>query len=148
MTWVSQTLNCIRRSYWRWSYNRVGFGDHMESVRHHVKVNSLAGRKPIISLVSSPGGHYPDYCPGTLLPWRSQYFFTSHNVGVCRSLNGAFVSKHTRDCYQLISRGQNGRHFADDIFRCIFVNEKFSTLIKISLKYVPKGPIDNIPALV
>ena len=26
--------------------------------------------------------------------------------------------------------GQNGRHFADDIFRCIFVNEKFFVLIK------------------
>ena len=43
---------------------------------------------------------------------------------------------------------QNGRHFADDIFRFIFVNEKFCILIKISLKYVPKGPIDNNPALV
>ena len=43
--------------------------------------------------------------------------------------------------------GQNGRHFADDIFRCIFVNEKFCILIWISLKFVPKGPIDNIPAL-
>ena len=32
------------------------------------------------------------------------------------------------------SAGQNGRHFADDVFRCIFVNEKFSILIKISLK--------------
>ena len=44
--------------------------------------------------------------------------------------------------------GQNGRHFADDVFRCIFVNEKFCTLIKISLKFVPKGSIDNNPALV
>ena len=26
--------------------------------------------------------------------------------------------------FQLISPGQNARHFADDIFRCIFVNEK------------------------
>ena len=43
---------------------------------------------------------------------------------------------------------QNGRHFADDIFRCIFVNEKFCILIKISLKFVPKDPIDNNPALV
>ena len=42
-------------------------------------------------------------------------------------------------------RGQNGRHFADDIFICIFVNEKFDILIKISLKFVPKGPIDNKP---
>ena len=44
--------------------------------------------------------------------------------------------------------GQNGRHFADNIFRCIFVNEKFCILIIISLKFVPKGPIDNNPALI
>ena len=44
--------------------------------------------------------------------------------------------------------GQNGRHFTDDIFRCIFVNEKFCILIKIPLKFVLKGPIDNDPALV
>ena len=41
---------------------------------------------------------------------------------------------------------QNGRHFADDIFRCIFMNEKICILIKISLKFVPKGPINNNPA--
>ena len=39
--------------------------------------------------------------------------------------------------------GQNGRYFADDIFRCIFMNESFCILIKISLKFVPRGPIDN-----
>ena len=43
--------------------------------------------------------------------------------------------------------GQNGRNFADDIFRCIFVNEKVKILSKISLKFVPKGLIDNNPAL-
>ena len=41
-----------------------------------------------------------------------------------------------------------GQMAENDIFRCIFVNEKFSILIKISLKIVPKGPIDNIQALV
>ena len=44
--------------------------------------------------------------------------------------------------------GQNGRHFADDIFGCIFLNEKFWILIKNSLKFIPKGLIDNNPALV
>ena len=44
--------------------------------------------------------------------------------------------------------GQDGRHFADDIFTCIFVNEKFRNLIKISSKFVPKCPIVNNPALV
>ena len=44
--------------------------------------------------------------------------------------------------------GQNGCLFADDIFTCIFVNEKFWISVKISMKFVPKGPIDNKPALV
>ena len=44
--------------------------------------------------------------------------------------------------------GQNGRHFADDIFRRIFANEKSCIFIKISLKFVPKGPLNNNPALV
>ena len=44
--------------------------------------------------------------------------------------------------------GQNGRRFADGIFRCIFSNETLCVFMKISLKFVPKGPIDNIPALV
>ena len=43
---------------------------------------------------------------------------------------------------------QNGRHFADDLFGCILVNEKFCILIKISLKFVPEGTTDNNPALV
>ena len=43
---------------------------------------------------------------------------------------------------------QNSRHFEDDIFRWIFVNEKLCILIKIPQKFVPKGPIDINPALV
>ena len=37
---------------------------------------------------------------------------------------------------------------ADDIFKCIFLNEKNKIPIQISLKLVPRGPIDNKPALV
>ena len=43
---------------------------------------------------------------------------------------------------------QNGRHFADDIFKCIFLNEYVRISIKTSLKFVPRGPINNITALV
>ena len=43
---------------------------------------------------------------------------------------------------------QNGRHFPDDILKCIFLNENVLISIKISLKFVPKGQINNIPALV
>ena len=43
---------------------------------------------------------------------------------------------------------QNGRLFADDTFKRIFLNENIGISIKISLKFVPKGLINNIPALV
>ena len=44
--------------------------------------------------------------------------------------------------------GRNEQHFADYIFKRIFFNENVWISIKISLKFVPKGPINNIPALV
>ena len=36
----------------------------------------------------------------------------------------------------------------DDIFECIFLNENNRIPIQISLKFVPRSPIDNKPALV
>ena len=50
--------------------------------------------------------------------------------------------------FNTLRPGQNGRHFADDTFNRIFVNENVRISIKFSLKFVPKGPINNIPALV
>ena len=38
--------------------------------------------------------------------------------------------------------------FADDTFKWIFVNENGRISIKLSLKFVPKSPINNTPALV
>ena len=51
-------------------------------------------------------------------------------------------------CVNTLRPRQNGRCFPDDIFKCIFLNENVYISIKISLKFVPKGPINNIPALV
>ena len=45
-------------------------------------------------------------------------------------------------------RPRQDGHFADDDFRRIFLNENGWISIDISLKFIPKGPIDNIPALV
>ena len=44
--------------------------------------------------------------------------------------------------------GQNGRHFADYIFKHIFLNEYVRISINISPKFVPKCPVNNNPALV
>ena len=42
----------------------------------------------------------------------------------------------------------NGPHFTGDILKCISLNENIWTPIIISLRFVPKGLINNIPALV
>ena len=47
-----------------------------------------------------------------------------------------------------LSPRQNVRHFADDTFKRIFLNQNVEISIEISLKFIPKGPITNIPALV
>ena len=60
---------------------------------------------------------------------RNNYFF-------CHGLNNTLRPR------------QDGRHFLDDIFKYIFLNENVRITIKISLKFAPKGPINNIPALV
>ena len=45
---------------------------------------------------------------------------------------------HTHTHFNSSLLGQNGRHFADDIFKCIFVNQNVWILLKVSLKFIPK----------
>ena len=40
-----------------------------------------------------------------------------------------------------------GHHFSDDALGCIFVTGTFCIIIKTPLKFVPKVPTDNNPAL-
>ena len=42
---------------------------------------------------------------------------------------------------------QNGRHFPDDTSKRIFLDENIRISIIISLKFIPKGPMNKIPAL-
>ena len=50
-------------------------------------------------------------------------------------------------CVNTLRPRQNGRHLADDMFKCIFLNENVWIPIEISLKFVPKGSINNNLAL-
>ena len=51
-------------------------------------------------------------------------------------------------CFNTLRLRQNSRHFADDTLKHIFFNENVKILLKVSLKLVPRGPINNIPSLV
>ena len=41
-----------------------------------------------------------------------------------------------------------GRYFADDVFKCIFLNENVWSSLNISLKFVPMVRNNNVPSLV
>ena len=79
--------------------------------------------------------HMLTYLHGMEIPWL---------VTGCLSLTGA------RDLCALnaLKPRQNGRDFADDIFKWIFLNENVWIPLKISLKFARKVQINTIPALV
>ena len=70
---------------------------------------------------------------------------THHSIVPCSLI---FVIPSYHISFNTLRSRQNGRYFADDIFKCILLNENVWIPIKISLKFVPKGPINNNPALV
>ena len=74
----------------------------------------------------------------------------SSKSGLCSTLVSALL--YSVFCYiwlhNTLRPRQNGRHFADDIFKCISLNENVWILLKISLRFAPGVQINNIPALV
>ena len=65
-----------------------------------------------------------------------------------RSLDLNISLSFDATCVNTLRLRQNGRHFADDTFKCIFLNENVWNSFKTSLKFVPLGPINNMTALV
>ena len=60
---------------------------------------------------------------------------------------GVFINT-LRPSINTLRPRQDGRLFPDDIFKCIFLNENVWIHWRFHCKFVPKGPINNIPALV
>ena len=92
-------------------------------------------------------------------PWyfikQHQYVFTSYNLSTLKwcwfqeSSTIAWLSyKVDTMVINPLRPRQNGRHFNDDTLNRIFLNDIVRISIKISMKFVPKGPINTIPALV
>ena len=70
---------------------------------------------------------------------------------VCRKQHGISRLKTDKEVsikYTCIQLTHWGRDKMADIFQSIFLNENVWILIKISLKFISKDPINNIPALV
>ena len=76
----------------------------------------------------------------------------SKTFNVDFALSNHFRDRRSANIMRMISNSlsprHNGRLFADDTFKRIFLNENIRISTKNSLKFVPKGLINNIPALV
>ena len=73
--------------------------------------------------------------------------FHTRNISyivICKNMAIPFKPQ----CVNTLRPRQNGRHFPDDSFKWIFLNKFIPISIEVSLKFVPKGPINNIPSLV
>ena len=84
----------------------------------------------------------PDYCADRNKTWYP------------RNWNGELKTSWplwSTVCWMVVNTlrpRQNGCQLPDDNFKCIFLNEDIQISIKTPLKFVPKGTINNIPALV
>ena len=119
-------------------------------VNHHRR-----SRNRVVDGVSSPVGTVPNddvcrFCQG----WKYDFQMAERLRGERLSHHGPAIRRYdvTRhwghSALNTLRPRQNGRHFADDSFKRNFMNENVRISINISLKFVPKGLINNIPALV
>ena len=94
----------------------------------------------LLLLVKYPTIEFRQWCVNThsRIMWM-QFPMQSLKCAIVKSLASFINTLRPR---------QNGRHFAYDIFKCIFLDENAWNLFKITLKFVPKVRMNNISALV
>ena len=84
-----------------------------------------------------------------MVAWSLGDLEKNSNRHVCHRFRHE-VNKPGALCCVLNTMGprQNDYHFTDSPFKCMFLNGDNYISIIISLKFVPKGPINHITALV
>ena len=102
---------------------------------------SFQNREQLMMSISEP-------CKHELLKLNESKIWVAN--GTLRYIYGAEYTewKHHSRWVNTLRPRQNGRYFADDTFKRVFINKNVRISINISLKFVPKGLINNIPALV
>ena len=110
--------------------NQLSFSTNCQKVDQHTESNQLI--------------HGTKYCKDN----QSQSLIWNSPVKYSCWDNGFDTLESADNMFNTWRPRQNGRHFEDDIFKCIFLNENVWTLIKMSLNFVPKGSINNFLSLV
>ena len=79
---------------------------------------------------------------------QNVHFIGLYHQSVLTETNCFYVQPSRWNPINTLRPRRNGQHSAGDIFKRIFFNENVEISLNISLKFVPKGPINNILALV
>ena len=120
------------------------------SVIYHVWKNGYRYCLATLVMVfaSSPVAQIPQ-CTSLISHNASFYHRNMHMSGhFCYKMVHCGIFVQCIVVYVRRAYGQDSRHFAGDIFKRIFLNEKVRFLTKIHWSLSIKGPIDNNPVLV
>ena len=82
-----------------------------------------------------------------VLQWRHREV-TTCEMTVCSKRKHCFSFVMCNSTVNTLRPRQNGNYFPSDILKCISFNENICISFKISLEFVPRGPINNIRSLV
>ena len=135
------SLLCCSQQYWTKHYNNLSLRD-MESYGESVPFVTFKGMFHELKLKIERYHWSIPMCIATRLHVLHLLSYVYSN---CLDIDPNSW-KHTY--VDKLSPRQNGHHFPDDFFKCIFLNENIWILIKMSIKFIPKVPSNNIPTLV
>ena len=102
----------------------------------------------MIALPISNGDHFTQYLFTNETDWKELWYLT--RVIIPGLITLFSMEEEVSSSFNTNSSPpwQNGRHCADDVFKCIFMNEKFCILNRHSPKFVLKGLIKKKSVLV
>ena len=81
-------------------------------------------------------------------PWNHHSLALSHWNDLSHLCFSELVIQILWYAFNTLRPTQNGRHFRDAIFKCIFFNENVWICLNILLKFVPKVKSNNITTLI
>ena len=111
------------------------------------QVDWLTYNSPIKLIIRDHMSNCERQCHKALHVISSHYIYAIRLLAFFRAAASLTLGPSNLCIITLRSR-QNGRHFADDSFKCIILNENVQISLKVFVQFVPKVRINNIPSLV
>ena len=130
----------------KWNLTMISYGYQESLCTIHLVASDNFCCMSAVCTHSNIAGRYEIFMRVTC--YMSGYITRRQGLHIWKSVTYLSMLVADEDNVNSSSPGQHGRHFADDIFKCVFVNENIWISKRISLKFVLKGPIDNNTALV